>query len=371
MKKSRLLLTGIISLSIIISCKKGVNNPTEPTNPSDPKIDMPIKVLQIQYTPKQEIRQKSIYTFPTIISKSRIEYDRLDSLFSDVYFTMSTRNHTEYDFDPITKHLLKSSFRTAELFNNDPISSDNSENWDNAFNFSSHKDYPDTISTVNYTNYLMASQRAGFTFSLDRFAPDKIIYDQIAGLNRPTYQIILNDGGAVHLIDDDDNNAYPFSSLIPYYRSYTINQYWYFLDSANNCPQLVIKNGFIQQDPTLPQAYFQSTAELRSTFTYDNNTNEIKQLLGTIMLSKDLYWNRIAIHYTYFTKGKEPYYFFQRICKSYTDSLFTIDGTTSNFSSAKTYQNEILKDQKGRISSLICKTGSGGLVEAFYFTYAN
>ncbi len=365
MKKSHLLITVMFSSVIIISCKKGGNTITPP----DIKIDRPIRVLQTQYTPAQQILKKSVYTFPDTLTNNKIEYNRLDSFYSDIYFTMSTTNHTEFDFDPVTKHLLKSSSRTAELFNNDPLSSDINGNWDNIFDYSSHKDYPDTITTINYKNYLMTSQWPGFKFSPDRLYPAGILlYDQ--NLNSTlSYQIILNDSGAVHLIDIGDFHSYPFNNLIPGFQLSNINSYKYYLDSTNDCRRLLIQNGFMQQDNT--HAYFQPTAELRSTFTYDNNSDDLKQLLGTIMNAKDAYWNRIAVRYSENTSGKEPYYYFQRICRSYTDSLFTVSGNISYFYSATTYQNEIVKDQKGRIASLICKTGSGNLIEVFDFIYAN
>jgi len=356
-KKSHLLIAVIFCLVIIISCKKVVNNTSNP--PPAAKIDRPIKVLQTQYTPNQIISEKSIYTFPdTTVNK--IVYDRLDSFYSDIYFTFSAKSHTEYDFDPVTKHLLTSSSRTAELFGNNPLSTNINGNWDNIFDFSSHNDYPDTITTINYTNYLMTSQYPGFKFSPDRLYPGVILYDQ--NLNSTlSYQIILNDSGAVHLIDTGSSTD-PNNNII---------SYKYYLDSADDCRRLLIQKGFILEDPSLNTSYFQPTTEIRSTYTYDNNSDEIKQLLGTVMNATDLYWNRIAVRYSQTLDGKEPYYYFRRLCRSYSDSAFIVSGNSYSFSSATTYQNEIVKDQKGRISSLIYKNGSGGLIEVFDFIYAN
>ena len=362
MKKSRLLITVIFCLVIIISCKKEVTNSTEP--PVAPKIDRPIRVLQTKYSPDQTTMQKLIYTFPDTVPENKIEYDYLDSFFTTGINTFITRTHIEYDFDPVTKHLIKSSSRTAEMFNNDPRASNLTGNWDNTFDFHSHKDYPDTITTINYTNYLMTSQWPGFKFSLDWIYLDNglILYDQ--NLDETlTYQIILNDNGAVHLIDTHLGGSSDFPTPITSYK--------YFLDSTGDCLRLLTQNGFEQQDYTLDTAYFQPTTELRSTYTYDNNSDEIKQLLGIIMNTKDLYWNRIAVRYSQNIDGKEPYYYFQRICRSYSDSAFTVNGNIYSFSSATTYQNEIVRDQKGRIASLICKNGSGDLIEVFDFIYAN
>lgn len=370
MKKSRLLITVIFCLVIIISCKKEVTNSTEP--PVAPKIDRPIRVLQTKYSPDQTTMQKLIYTFPDTVPENKIEYDYLDSFFTTGINTFITRTHIEYDFDPVTKHLIKSSSRTAEMFNNDPRASNLTGNWDNTFDFHSHKDFPDTITTINYTDYLMTSQRPGFKFSLDWIFLDNglILYDQ--NLNSTlSYQIILNDSGAVHLIDIGDLHRYPFNIAIPGFQFSPINSYKYFFDSADDCQRLLIQNGFEQQDYTLDTAYFQPTAELRSTFTYDNNSDEIKQLLGTVINAKDPYWNRIAVRYSENTTGKEPYYYFQRICRSYTDSLFTVSGNIYSLFSVTTYQNEIVRDQKGRIASLICKNGSDDLIEVFDFIYAN
>lgn len=360
MKKLDLLLMGIVCASITISCEK--TDKDSPGEQTENKKEMPISMVYRYYnTSGQNVTRQSIYTFPDMPSKNKIEYNRLDSSFINGGFTYTRLHHREYFFDPVSKHLVKSSGFTKDD-SVDPLS----YSWENTFDFSGNKAYPDTITIVNYINHILTP---GFKFSLDRLYWHIILYDQNLDATL-SYQLILNKKGEIRLIDMGDYKEAVLRDAIPRFYPGDINHYTYLLDSAENCRQLILQHGLMQSNPDLSQ-YFQPAIELRSSFVYDRDSEEIKNLLGNFVNWKDAYWERIAVRYSQNNELKEPFYYFQKICRSYTDSIFTISGKTSYFYSEERFQNEITRDQKGRISSLKCKNNLGLMYESFDFFYAN
>lgn len=363
-------LLAIFIILFIASCKKD-NNPSNPNIPPPvSQTEFPDSVIEIQYllNPPGVLFLKSIYSFPNGITDNKIEYYRLDSSFSAGNYTFSARNHTLYAFDPINKHIMQSSSRMVELFGKDSLSNNLGGNWDNSFDFSSGQQYPEHINITNYANYLQNGPTIN-NFSHNIFYPN-IAFTPDNGNTMLLYQVILNDSGAIHLIDfGDGNNWYIFQNKLPGYHAGANDEYRYYIDSANYCNKFLYQNGYIKVALGEPDV-FQPVAELRRIYRYDDNAADLSKLLGSIILTKDIFWNRIAANNSAITYRREPFYYFQKTCASYTDSLFTVDNNNiRNFYSSSTYHNEILRDQKGRIVSLKCKNGSGVLFDEFDFLY--
>lgn len=368
------LLLALFCFCLLTSCKKEnvvgrTTNIVDSTNVIS-QVQLPDTIVMTYYygTLKQK-SYSSVFTFPKSSLSNTFECDYIDSNFSAGYFTSDFKFHVVYSFDPVSKHLIHTSSRW-QLGDIGPRSGD----WDNSFYYSSSSAYPDSINIINYG---LQGNPVLIQFNhLTYVAPPVLDYENSNYSYNPIeYLVYLNDTtNSVHLSEARVTSNLPlFFNAIKGYAPGNNDEIWYYFNSDNLCQRSVHQNGSIVVTAVHPfsaDEKFEPSAEWRTSFNYDANSDAASQIMSLVAQNKDVLWNSIAENFSNVNLKRGVLYLSQMASSSYTDSIFIVDANNNyNLYSARTTQNNFVKDTKGRITSIL-KEREGTLLEEYDFKYS-
>ena len=375
--KSISVLLALFCFSLLTSCKKEnvvdrTNDVVDSTNVIS-QVQLPDTiVITYYYGNLKQKSYKSVFTFPKSSLSNTFEVNSTDSNFSAGYFTADFKHNIVYSFDPVSKHLIHSTSRW-QLGGIGPRSGE----WDNSFYYSSSSNYPDSINIINYgqqgnpvpIQFNHLTYVAGLDYENSNYSYNPIEY--LVNLNDTTNSIHVSESRVT-------SNLPLFFDAIKGYAPGVNDEIWYYFNSNNLCRRSVHQNGSIVVTAVHPfsaDEQFEPSAEWRTGFNYDANSDAALKIMSLIAQNKDVLWNSIAENFSDVNLKRGVLYLSQMASSSYTDSIFTVSANsdyslnTYSLYSARTTQNNFVKDTKGRITSIL-KEREGTLIEEYDFKYS-